>query len=320
MNRQVVLIPLLLLFAASTALVSVFSAVNHTGICHEAFYAGSCGHRVSHLRLIFEGLQNAKNQSKPNVKKYHRLTIWLVGDSTLDNKLMVDPFMLRPALNDFDLVLRPPISTPDVEYFLNALIVESDRDMFALNCAVGTSNLAQRKGLSLLPQDKFVRDHIHAEDVLVVSISGHDAALEKSWLALVAILFTSREKIANRPLDSRPIQTLVTQFGSKLRAYIEKLVSKTKPSLLVVCMIYFSEIKNHIPNRTKQHAVIRQVYKHAVEENCVFKDITTAPLLLFNAIDGKESRRYKKNISPTQLGGEILSKAIWGVIKKHLWS
>jgi len=78
------------------------------------FYHTYHGHAVEHLRLLHARLPQA-----------HR--VWLVGDSSLDNKfwLLDTAAPLPPAENGLAALLSPPRSYPDVAHHLNALLARA---------------------------------------------------------------------------------------------------------------------------------------------------------------------------------------------------
>merc|ERR1719410_1600474 len=68
----------------------------------------------------------------------------------------------------------------DVCYWLNSEAVRRGVAKVAcLNTAVEASTLAHR-GKELLAQDRFISEHISAQDYLVVSVGGNDIALNPS--------------------------------------------------------------------------------------------------------------------------------------------
>ena len=147
-------------------------------ISSESFYGEYHGHKVRHLEVLY-----------PLLRERSDALIWTAGDSSLDNKYWFND--ARPAVGVYADVLSPPSSVCDVTYWLNAL---SEGDRFrgrdgptgdgdgrnvryaAINTAVEATTLNERCR-RLRPQDRFVRDNISPEDVLVVSIGGNDIAL-----------------------------------------------------------------------------------------------------------------------------------------------
>jgi hypothetical protein len=96
------------------------------------------------------------------------------------------------SLATYGSLLRPPVSKQDVTYWLNQLC-EQDRNggrrlrTAAINAAVEASTLNERS-FALRPPDKFLRDNIQADDILVVSVGGNDIALSPCLCIIVSIL------------------------------------------------------------------------------------------------------------------------------------
>jgi len=154
----------------------------------------------------------------------------------------------------------------------------------------------------LLPQDEFLRDNIQAEDVLIVSIGGNDIALLPAPCTIASILgllcLPRRIMEWGKAFWVAPVQDcccgcgpsllsclgscppclgyLCHLFGTRVQHYISKLVSKTKPKLVLVCMIYYPD-ENHVPswantalgalgynsNPEKVQCMIRKVFSEA---------------------------------------------------------
>jgi hypothetical protein len=62
------------------------------------------------------------------------------------------------------------------------------KDMAVLNCAIEESTIGSRARGVLLPQDKFIRDNISQDDMLVISLGGNDIALRPSVCTICNIL------------------------------------------------------------------------------------------------------------------------------------
>mmetsp|Transcript_15554 Transcript_15554/g.25920 ORF Transcript_15554/g.25920 Transcript_15554/m.25920 type:complete len:192 (-) Transcript_15554:635-1210(-) len=118
--------------------------------------------------------------------------IFLAGDSSLDNKFWFSD--TAPALNGYEKILEPPKSRRDVAYWMNKKLAESKEtadgtgSMAVINCAIEESTIGTRSCGNLLPQDRFIRDHITRDDVLVISLGGNDIALRPSVCTICNIL------------------------------------------------------------------------------------------------------------------------------------
>ena len=158
----------------------------------KSFYGEFHGHKLHHLHILY-----------PHLRANSDALIWTAGDSSLDNKYWFRDH--RPAVaGGYAQILDPPRSVCDVTYWLNKLLLE-DRDptsgdsdggggshgsdgghnenserfkrrYAAINTAVEATTLNERC-IHLRPQDRFLRDNISSEDVLIVSIGGNDIAL-----------------------------------------------------------------------------------------------------------------------------------------------
>jgi hypothetical protein len=152
-----------------------------------SFYSEYHGHKLRHLHVLY-----------PLLRANSDALIWTAGDSSLDNKYWFRD--RRPAAGVYAQVLDPPVSVCDVTYWLNSLLLEGegrrtasaggsggsgsahnenrehDKKYAAINTAVESTTLNERC-INLRPQDRFLRDKISSEDVLIVSIGGNDIAL-----------------------------------------------------------------------------------------------------------------------------------------------
>lgn len=103
----------------------------------------------------------------------------VTGDSSLDNKYWFGD--QRPAVGAYADVLNPPISVCDVTYWMNHHLESRGGSLggartAAINTAVEATTLNER-WYRLRSQDRFIRDNIRRDDVLVVSVGGNDIAL-----------------------------------------------------------------------------------------------------------------------------------------------
>ena len=172
-------------------------------ISSTSFYSEYHGHKLHHLEVLY-----------PHLRTDSDALIWTAGDSSLDNKhWFADQ---RPAVGVYADILQPPRSVCDVTYWLNSLLESDDRYRFennnddgnshsksggggrgngrgrgnvkyaAINMAVKATTLNERCA-KLRPQDKFLRDNIGEEDVLIVSIGGNDIALYPTPATIAAV-------------------------------------------------------------------------------------------------------------------------------------
>ena len=121
-----------------------------------SYYATYHGHDVEHLEELLPILRRGGNDGK-------RACIFLAGDSSLDNKFWFENS--ADALNGYEHVLEPPRMKLDICYWLN---FEARRrglsELFCLNTAIEATTLNDRSFGCVLAQDRFIRDHIGAND------------------------------------------------------------------------------------------------------------------------------------------------------------
>ena len=141
-----------------------------------SYYATYHGHEETYLAEVHSRLRRGSDKS----------CIWLAGDSSLDNK-----FWFRDnafAVNGYEAILAPPRMKQDVCYWVNALAKERNAPYFCVNTAVEATSLSDRSCNCLLSQDRFIRDNITGEDILVVSVGGNDIALAPLLCTIINII------------------------------------------------------------------------------------------------------------------------------------
>ena len=165
--------------------------------------------------------------------------------------------------------------------------------------------LRQRSCGSLLEQDRFLRDNLGEDDIVVVSVGGNDIALAPAPCTmlhmLVGICCTSTAAIRHAFGKPAPcddcccgcgpgcLSTLsacppsggyfLHMFHTKLQAYVRALTQKTRPSKVLVCMIYYPDIHadgswadgtlkvlNYNSNPSKLQLLIAKMFEKAVSK------------------------------------------------------
>ena len=152
-----------------------------TKISSSSFYNEYHGHKVQHLQTLY-----------PLLRSNSDALIFTAGDSSLDNKYWFND--KSAAVGVYKDVLQPPTMICDVTYHLNSLLEDDNRynrgmpsklssnnntrriKYAAINTAVEATTLNERS-YNLRPQDRFIRDNISADDILIVSVGGNDIAL-----------------------------------------------------------------------------------------------------------------------------------------------
>lgn len=288
------------------------------------FYAEWAGHPIGDLHTVHAAIRKARPGKG---------IVWLVGDSSLDNKAWVPssgpggqalPGKVPEVYKSF---LSTPDPKPDVAYFLNQLLEEKAS---VINAAVEASLLRQRNS-ALLPHDEFVRDHVRSEDVLIVSVGANDIALSPTpttarhmfslaWL-------TRKSSIENGTAGS--LNYFRDMFGTQIQNYVTRITAKKKPRAVVVCMIYFpleakaSSQSSWADGQLKMlgygwypgqlQAAIRQMYETATLMIKI-DDTEVIPCALFEVLDGQEEGDYVDRVEPSVEGGRKMA----GLLRKKI--
>ncbi|KAK4552103.1 hypothetical protein LTR86_010639 [Recurvomyces mirabilis] len=284
------------------------------------FYGEWAGHPLQDLETVHEHVRT-KRPDKP--------IIWLAGDSSLDNKAWVpsagpggEPLPVDvPAI--YNAYLNPAVPKPDVAFWLNHYLADSAT---ALNTAVEASLLRSRDE-DLLAHDKFIRDNICKDDILIVSVGANDIALSPSastmrHMAQLAWL-TPRSSIDNGTAWSLPY--FKHMFKDHTEAYVSRIIEKQKPRAVIVCMIYFplqadagaqsgwaeSQLKllgyNSDPGQLQ--AAISKIYKQATV-NVELTGTKVIPCALYETMDGRTKDDYTARVEPSVKGGRKMASLL----------
>mmetsp|Transcript_19313 Transcript_19313/g.27198 ORF Transcript_19313/g.27198 Transcript_19313/m.27198 type:complete len:245 (-) Transcript_19313:892-1626(-) len=229
-------------------------------ISANSFFAEYHGHRIADLK----GLHRAMKRLGKN------RFIFFVGDSSLDNKhwlyignklgnKLTNSQFTAPACNGFEKVLHPPRMVKDVAYWLNWEISKNKKSSsVCINASIEESALGERDNGVLLDQDIFVRDHIEKNDILVVSVGGNDIALKPTTctaLNMACLTFCSCTCCIEHLSCGLPLPCccspafppglghFLNLFKCKVENYVKRIIAKTKPKLVIVCMIYYLDEK-----------------------------------------------------------------------------
>lgn len=320
-----------------------------------SFYGEWHGHRTKHLHLLL-----------PRLRANSDSLIWTAGDSSLDNKYWFSD--CRPAVGVYREFLDPPTSVADVTYWMNyhleqqqqqhisnsTRIANTNSPKYAvINTAVEATTLNER-WYSLRPQDRFLRDNIRSDDVLVVSIGGNDVALAPTPCTIASIcgmLALPMKCIENGfsccvcPLNDcccgcgpslmscagtcPPCLGYFRHlFGVRVQKYIEALTSKTKPKKILVCMIYYPAedptpswagpalgALKYNSDPGKLQLLIRRAFEEAT---CRIRipGSEVIPVPLFNVLDGKRSEDFVARVEPSALGGQKMAEFLLDHIQR----
>jgi hypothetical protein len=276
-----------------------------------SFYGEYHGHRVEHLTILHRALGP-------------RPRVWLVGDSSLDNKYWLQRAMNAPATNGYEEVLDPPVGPRDVCYALNELI---GPNVVAINCAVEESVLRGR-AQHPLPQDAFVRDNLGEEDTVIVSVGGNDVALKPTirtiWNVLKAVCLNSEESIKSG--NGWGIGYLEHLYRDETQRFVEKLTLLTRPKRVIVCMIYHPDEMSsdswasmllrcvqYDSRPSKLQSMIETLYERGTAR-IVAEGTEVVPCPLFRAMNGKDTRLYVDRVEPSELGGQAIAELLHPLI------
>lgn len=279
--------------------------------------------------------------SSQHVSDFCCLFIFLVGDSSLDNKHWFFPGgqlksqhlssasdFVANAVNGYEHALRPPFMVKDVCYWLNEECLKAFKGgaarTAAINTAVEESCLSQREVEGILPQDEFVRDNITENDVLVVDVGGNDVALRPTMgviVNIVMLLYLTPTAVIRANLAPGLIY-FVHMFRIRLGRYIEQLVVLRKPKKIIVCMLYFLDEQSggswadgvleklgYDSNPDKLQTVMRKVYEWGVSQLNI-PGVEVVPLPLYEVLDGKNTADYVQRVEPSVSGGRKMARAM----------
>lgn len=290
----------------------------------ETFYNHYLGHPLTDLPTLHSHIQQSQPPAKP--------IIFLAGDSSLDNKYWVPKTLPdNVAIPEvYKQVLSPVEPRQDVAFWLN---YELGSYASTINSAVEGSTI-QARVTQLLPHDEFIRDTIRSEDILVVSVGGNDIAgspsLKTIWHMLKLSYFTPLSSIENG--SSKSLQYFVRLFGPQLEKYIAQLVQKTKPRVIIVCMIYYPLEAGHgqkdwaeLPlklmgynrNPKKLQKAISKLYELATTQIKV-KGTKVIPCPLFEVLDPQNQDDYLARVEPSVAGGKKMAVKFGEILAETL--
>jgi hypothetical protein len=213
-----------------------------------------------------------------------------------------------------------PHPKPDIAFWLNHFLGERAT---ALNSAVEESMLRERDA-GLLDHDKFIRDNIRSEDILIVSVGANDVALRPTlatmWHMLQLAWLTRRGSLERGTAWS--LNHFIRMFRDQVQTYVSKLVEKQKPRAIIVCMIYYplestaghqrswADLQLQLLgyDRFPEHlqTAIRKMYELATQQIQI-TGTTVIPYALFEVMDGKNVNDYTARVEPSTEGGRKIA-------------
>jgi hypothetical protein len=113
----------------------------------------------------------------------------------------------------------------------------------------------------------------------------------------------------------------------RVQKYVARLVSKTKPSKILICMIYNPDeyphpgswaspvlgILGYNRNPAKLQALIRNAFEQAVS-SIQIPGTRVIPVALYSVLDGKNTSDYIQRVEPSPSGGRKMAEYIWNII------
>ena len=219
-------------------------------ISSEEYFAEYHGHKLSHLKTALIELRGCA----PQVRR--RPIVFLMGDSTLDNKFWLRACPRMAAGGGYERFISPPLVVPDVtSCLIAALSSEMGLSHTVLNCAVEESTLQGRVvrqvGSSGPPQLTRPHDIFAAQacgavtgDIMVLSLGGNDIVLSPS-LSTIAALVGTLHCASISALESGTawgFNTLIKLFRDDMQTYINALYNAgARPSTIIVLFPYLPE-------------------------------------------------------------------------------
>ena len=276
------------------------------------FYMEWKGHQIQDL-TTFLTITSAQRPGKP--------VVYLAGDSSLDNKYWVssDNEVQVKVPEIYNHTLNKPTPKPDVSFWMNHLL--GDRAT-CINTAVEESMLRDRDE-GLLAHDKFIRDNIRSEDVLVVSVGANDIALRPLPCTVRHMLqlawATPRSTLENGTAWS--LKYFKDMFGTKVQDYVDRMTSKTRPRAVIICMIYYplesglgqqswADTQLKALGYNTWHGQLQTVISHlyrVATQNIKVEGTEIVPCALHEVLDGKTAKDYTARVEPNEEGGKKMA-------------
>ena len=301
-----------------------------------AYFANYFGHKLPLLATTVRHLRAQRDDNR---------IVFFVGDSSLDAKhwLFPDPDDKElgphslPARRGYEKSLLPPVvAVPDACHWFNARSEERKSRFVAVNTAVEASTLKDRTGGGRsLGQDLLVRDSLREQDAIVVSVGGNDIALRPSLstMAAVAWLALAAGDDAVRTGTAAGYGRLRQMFSHDLTAYLQMLTSKTKPSKIILCCIYYpcesgqgwaDPLLNLLGYRAENEAKCRRVQQLL---DTVFRDFISTikldgveiiPVALGRVLNASNPAHYENRVEPSVEGCRLMGQTFLDILEGDL--
>lgn len=112
-------------------------------------------------------------------------------------------------------------------------------------------------------------------------------------------------------------------FGTRIKTYVDRLTSKTRPKTIGVCMIYYPDeaeskgwadrplsLLGYNSNPKRLQGIIDKIFKDATS-NISLQNTTVVPIELSKVLNGKDTRDYVERVEPSEAGGKKMAEYIW---------
>lgn len=286
------------------------------------FYSQYHGHPILSLQTLEESL-----------REQGKRIIWLVGDSSLDNKYWLGSnysMMYSAQLcNGYEKIISPSVGIPDVSYWLNYFLCEANSNYAAINCAVEASTLYDR-GDCLLNHDQFVRNHLQKDDVVIFSVGGNDIALNPSLRVLVCLAFAiyliPESLLSHLFVKFLFLAPLKDLFRTQMKSYAERICANQMPSQLIFCSYYypclhgfgwadvFLRLANYKANPGKIQKLFDIVSKDFSVNGNDFPGIVLRRVDFSKVLCPDNESDYIARVEPSNTGGKKMAESLFHVI------
>lgn len=269
------------------------------------YFSQYYGHPIQDLNFLLD-----QNKSKRK--------IYLVGDSTMDNKKWVLDKISSPS-NGYEFFIEN--SVLDVNHFVNHFLEKEKLPFISLNFAIEEAFI--RGKFALDEHDKIVKNNINENDILIVSIGGNDIALKPSPIIILELfnfLICSEEDKIKNILDT---------FETNLKDYISNLIQNKKPKAVFICAPYYPckvmqkswasttlNLMKYYDDPYKVHKLINFIYKKIKEIK--IDNVNIIPVPIFEILDWEDENDYVASVEPSENGGRKIAKYFVDLIKQNV--
>ena len=328
-------------------------------ISSREFYSEYSGHKVRHLERVQQALRSSTDRllwtagdSSLDNKYWFSATAQAIGPLAQ---------VLQPPVSKTDVThwLNEQCVVHSTNSNRNSSTTTASRPILrtaAINTAVEASTLNERT-FKLRPQDVFLREKLQPDDVLIVSVGGNDVALMPSPCTIASMVglmcclptcclehtFALPGFRAGLPADDcccgcgaslgscacacPPCAGYMHHlFGMRVQKYVEKLVAETKPSKVLICMIYYPDEYQHPGwaspilgalgynrNPQKLQTLIRTTFEQAVSSIRI-PGTRVIPVPLYHVLNGKVTSDYVQRVEPSPSGGRKMAEFLWNIV------